>query len=183
MYCKVPYLRGSSCLFVSPCWRLSRVHVQLGLMRARCVYPSCHVPHRVGDRHTLRFGSVTALQGSVLRLPGQPFRRSALSFPSGSLVNPGVICVCVHKNSPVERQFYSAFLSVSISLGLNTAFQNKLCCIAVAVVEVEAIEKAFESRRCGVRTHSQVGTWRMPCCSFWNQLQERCYLKILLCSV
>lgn len=109
---------------------------------------------------TLWFGSVAALQGGVLRLPGQPFRHSALSFPSVSLVNPGVICVCVcvHKNSPVERQFYSAFLSVSISLGLNTAFQNKLCCIAVAVVEVEAIEKAFESRRCGVRTHSQVGT-------------------------
>lgn len=68
------------------------------------------------------------------------------------------MCVSVHKNSPVERQFYSAFLPISISLGLNTAFQNKLCCIAVAVVEVEAIEKAFESRRCGVRTHSQVDT-------------------------
>lgn len=68
------------------------------------------------------------------------------------------MCVSVHKNSPVERQFYSAFLSVSIFLGLNTAFQNKLCGITMAVVEVEAIEKAFESRRCGVRTHSQADT-------------------------
>lgn len=79
------------------------------------------------------------------------------------------VCVC----TKIAQQSLCSFLSsdpyLGFFFGLNTAFQEGFCCISTAVVEAEALEEAFKSRRCGVNKYSWVSTRSIQCCSFWSQ--------------